>query len=255
MKISTLIAILSAAGASCSDTRPGTAVSPVAGAASNAPTDLVLRTYDVPNDGAAQLRSVLKDLMWFGSGGQDNKGQAVGRADVGPDGRLVVLASEGVQEGVQALIAQMAKAPAKARPTIEVSYWFVLGTPTTAKDAARPAALGEVAAALSEIEKADGPQQFTLQEKLSVSSLTGEYASVEGRSWKVGQTASATAGGVSAELRLSTSGPQHIDTRVKLAPAQIVVLGSSGAGTPGKEDAGGSLYYLIRAAIHDGQGQ
>ena len=254
MKIPTLLALLSVMlGACCNEERrvhlEGTNPSAP-------PTNLVLRTYEVPNDGAGQMRQVLKDVMWFGSGGPDNKGQYVGRADVGPDGRLVVLASEGVQEGVKGLIDQMAKNPGKPQPTIEVDYWLVLGTPSQAKEApARPANLGELAPALSEIEKTDGPQQFTLQEKLVVRSLTGHYASVQGRDWSAGQTCNVSGAGVNAEIKLNTHGPQKIDTRLKLAPGQIVVLGSSGSGEKGKEEAGGSLYYLIRAATHDGQGQ
>ena len=257
MKLSTTLLVLSLAAASCAvDTRSATLPPPPAASApaTTALSELVLRSYEVPNDGAAQMRSVLKDVMWFGSGGQDNKGQFVGRADVSPDGRLLVLASAGVQEGVRGLIEQMSKNPGKARSTIEISYWLVEGTPSTAKENPRPASLTEVSPALAEIEKADGPQQFKLQEKVAVRSLTGEYAAVDGRQWRVGQTASVLSSGVSAEIKINTHGPQHLDTRVKLQPGQIAVLGSSGAGEKDK-DSVGSLYYLIRAAIHDGQGQ
>lgn len=256
MKISTLIALAALAAMSCSSeqrysnaTAGGPGVVPGAGLGG----DLVLRSYEVPNDGAGQMRSVLKDMMWFGSGGQDNKGQYVGRVEVGPDGRLLVLASPGVHEGVKALLDQMAKAPPKGRSTIELNYWFVIGKPGATKEA-RPANLAEVAPALAEIEKTDGPQEFQLEEKLVVRALTGEFAKAEGRDWQIGQTASqAGNGSVSVDVRLSTHGPQRIDTRLKLSPGQTAVLGSSGAGNKGNGDTG-SLYYLVRAAIHDGQG-
>lgn len=74
------------------------------------PTNLVLRSYDVPKDAAPQVRSVLRELMWFGSDGKDSS-KYVGRAEVGVDGRLVVLASEGVQEGVKGLIASLGARP------------------------------------------------------------------------------------------------------------------------------------------------
>ena len=242
--VNLLVVSVSMLGGSCLSDRDA---NPSGTATAGPPANLVLESYEVPNEAAAQVRAVLKDVMWFGAGSND-KGLAVGRAEVGPDGRLVVLASRRVQEGVAELITELGKTT-KVRPTIELSYWMVQASP--GKEAARSPALQELGPALAEIEKADGPQRFTLQEKLKVSTLTGEFSKVQGRDWEVGQTAVAAAGGVSAELRIQTRGPQRLETRVKLAPGQIAVLASSGADDQGEEEPG-SIYYLIRADVRDG---
>ena len=41
-----------------------------AATANGLPTNLVLRTYEVPGNGAGQLRSVLMNTLWFGSDGK-----------------------------------------------------------------------------------------------------------------------------------------------------------------------------------------
>jgi hypothetical protein len=215
------------------------------------PGNLVLRSYEVPADGAPQIRSVLKDVLWFGSDGKDSQ-RWVGRVDLGPDGRLVVLASEGVQAGVKGLIDSLAANPPKPQPALQLDYWLVTAVP--GKGAAPGPGLTELAPALAEIEKTDGPQTFTLAEKLTVTSVSGENASVRGRDAEVRQTATATASGVLAQLQVNRFA-NSIDTRVKLAPGQIVVLGSSGARPKDKEEAVGSIYFMIRAATHDGQGR
>lgn len=212
---------------------------------------LVLRSYDVPNDGAVQVRQVLKTLLWMGSDGKDSQ-KYVGRAEVGPDGRLVVMATEGVQGGVKSLIDALAKNPPKAPARYALSYWFVFAMP--GKGAAPAANLGEVSEALAEIEKADGPMEFSLTEKVTVSSIGGESAYVEGHQVKVRQVVGESNGALNADLQLRKGG-QNLETRVTLAPGQTIVLGSSGAMAPGKDGPVGSVYYLIRAASHDGRGK
>ncbi len=96
----TLVAVLAVLSFAACESRSSTSTNSVNGV----PTNLVLRTYDVPNNGAQRLRGVLKDLLWFGSEGKDSN-KYVGRADVGPDGRLIVLAPENVHEGVKTLVA------------------------------------------------------------------------------------------------------------------------------------------------------
>lgn len=216
------------------------------------PTDLVLRSYEVPNGGAQRLRSVLKDLLWFGSEGKDSN-KYVGRADVGPDGRLIVLAPESVHEGVKALVASVTTNPIKEPGTIVLSYWVITGAP--GKSEAAPAAgLAEVAPALAELEKNDGPMSFTLVEKLQVSSLSGEQAKLNGRDTSVRQFATMVDGQLTADLSLDRMG-QRLETRVRLTPGQLVVMASSGAPTKDQTDSGRTVYFLVRAAPNDGAGR
>jgi hypothetical protein len=213
------------------------------------PANLVLRTYDVPGDGAAQVRAVLKDVFWIGSDGKDSN-KYLGRAEVAPNGRLAVMASEGVQEGVKAFIDSLAQKPPKPAPTLETTYWLVFGTP--GQSAAPSPALGEVASALQQIEKADGPTEFTLGEKLTMTQVSGEMAKVQGRDAQVRQSASSNGTVISAELSLERMG-QKFETRVNLTPGQILVLGSSGAVTREKSLPLQTVYVLMRAGIHDGK--
>jgi hypothetical protein len=211
------------------------------------PANLVLRSYDVPGDGAPQVRAVLKDVFWIGSDGKDSN-RYLGRSEVGPNGRLVVMASEGVQEGVKAFIDSLSAQPPKPAATIETSYWLVLATP--GHSAPHPAALSEVASALQQIEHADGPMEFALGEKLSMSQISGESARVIGRDADVRQTISARGDGVSAEMSIAHHG-QKFESRVNLKSGQLLVLGS--AGSTAKDEAQRSLYVLMRASIHDGK--
>ena len=90
--------------------------------AANPMAGLVLRTYDVPAGQAQRLRAALKEVLWFGSDGKDSN-KWVGRVDVGPDGRLIVLASEPVHEGVKALVASVAANPAYALAALTIAIY------------------------------------------------------------------------------------------------------------------------------------
>lgn len=214
------------------------------------PSNLVLRTYAVPGGAAQQVRAVLKDVFWIGSDGKDSN-KYLGRADVGPDGRLVVMASEGVQDGVKSFIESLDQKPPKPAATIDTTVWLVFGLP--GKSSPPPPALAELAPALAQIEKTDGPMEFTLVEKALVTQLSGEVGRVNGRELKVNQTVSTSPEGFTSDLSVEERG-QRFDTRVNLKPGQLMVLGSAGANL-GKEETPRSVYVLIRAGLHDGAGQ
>lgn len=216
------------------------------------PGNLVLRSYDVPNGGAQRLRSALKELLYFGSDGKDSN-KYVGRADVGPDGKLIVLAPESVHEGVKALVASANAHPVAEPGTVRLNYWVVVGA-AGKSDAALAPNLAEVAPALAELEKSDGPMSFTLVEKLQVSSLSGERGRLNGRDTSVRQFATVVDGQLTADLELERMA-QKLETRVRLEPGQLVVLASSGAPAKDQVDTGRSVYFLVRAASNDGAGR
>ena len=218
--------------------------------ANGVPTNLVLRSYDVPNGGAQRLRSVLKELLWFGSEGKDSN-KYVGRADVGPDGRLIVLAPESVHDGVKSLVASVTANPIKEPGTVRLTYWLVLGAPGKS-ETPPPLALAELAPALAELEKNDGPMSFTLVEKLNLGSLSGEKGELNGRETWVRQFATMQDGQLVADINLEHQG-QKIGTRVRMDPGQVVVLATSGA--PTKDNVDRSVYFLVRAAPNDGAGR
>ncbi|MDP1829403.1 MAG: hypothetical protein Q8L48_39420 [Archangium sp.] len=216
------------------------------------PSNLVLRSYEVPNGAAQRLRSVLRELLWFGSEGKDSN-KYVGRADVGPDGRLIVLAPESVHEGVKTLVASVTANPLKEPGTVRLSYWVVVGTPGKSEVPLAPG-LAEVAPALAELEKNDGPMSFTLVEKLQLGSLNGERGQLQGRDTNVRQFTSVVEGQLTADITLERMA-QKMETRVRLEPGQIVVLASSGAPTRDQTDSGRAVYFLMRAAPNDGAGR
>lgn len=214
------------------------------------PSNLVLRSYEVPNGGAQQLRGSLKDLFWFGGDAKDAS-KFVGRVDVSPDGRLLVLAPESVQAGVKTLVDNLKASPVKAPGTVRIDYWVVTGT--AGQSGALPAALNEVAAALKEVEHNDGPMNFTLVEKLSVSTLSNERGSVEGRDTRIDQFASVVDGDVVADLdiaRLAVG--QKLRTRVRIKPGVIAALGSAGMATHDSNATPATIYFIVRAAQVDG---
>lgn len=219
-------------------------------ATNGVPSNLVLRSYEVPSGGAQRLRSVLKELLWFGSEGKDSS-KFVGRADVGPDGRLIVLAPESVHEGVKTLVASIVANPIKEAGTVRLSYWVVIGAPGKS-EAPLAASLAEVAPALAELEKNDGPMSFALVEKLVVGTLSGEHGEFMGRDTSVKQFATLIDGQLTADIRLERM-MQKLETRVRLEPGQLVVLASSGVPTRDQTDSGRSVYFLVRAA--DGAGR
>lgn len=207
------------------------------------PSNLVLRSYDVPNNGAQRLRGTLKDLLWFGGDNKDAN-RFVGRADVGPDGRLIVLAPESVHDGVKTIIASLASSPTKEPNTIRIDYWVVRGS---AGDGELPANLGEIATALNEVKKNDGPMAFDLVEKLSVSALPNERGVMDGRDTRVRQFTNVVDGNVIADLDLERFG-QKLSTRVRIKPGVVVVLGSAGMTSTDQKDTTHSVYFVVRAA-------
>jgi hypothetical protein len=215
------------------------------------PSNLVLRSYEVPNNGAQRLRGVLRELLWFGSDGKDSN-KYVGRADVGPDGRLIVLAPDSVHEGVKALVASVTTTPVKEPGSIRIDYWVVSGAPGKSEPPA--ANLKEVSAALTEVEKNDGPMAFTLVEKLTVSSMSNERATMDGRDTRVRQGATADGATVVADLDLERFG-QRMQTRVRLKPGALAVLASAGMTSKDQGEAGRTVYFLVRMAMSDGAGQ
>ncbi len=210
---------------------------------------LVLRTYDVPAGSGQRLRSVLKEVLWFGAEGKDAS-TWVGRVDVGPDGRLIVLAPESVHEGVKALVASVVSKGIKEPETVTLSYWVVVGTPG-AESQPMPA---ELEPALAEVKKAEGALGFTLIEKLTVSSLSGERGDLNGRDTSVEQYVTNVDDALTADLRLERFG-QRIRTRVRLAAGKVVVLASSGTPTKEPGDAAKRVFFIVKAATSAGDGR
>jgi hypothetical protein len=202
-----------------------------------------LRTYDIPKGSATSLLYTFKDVMWMG-----DKNQMVGRAVLTPDGRLAVLATPGVQSGVEALVEEVKKHPPPAADqTVTLHYFLVLGKPAPSATP-YPAGSGEIKEALDEIVRSQGPQTFTVAERAGLSSLhsdEGRLDNVEAK-LEIRQTAVQTNDTTYAKLSVRWK-DDKVETRVHLAPDRVVILGVTGQ-HPGDGGENSTLYYVVRVA-------
>lgn len=201
---------------------------------------LELRTYEVPKGTVRALTTTIKDALTL-----DEK-TTIGRATVTPDGRLAVLAPQNVQANVQQLIEEVASHPPKYDQTIELHYWVVLGKPMATPQPPVPGA-GEIQPALDEIVKSQGPQAFTVAQRVQLSSLHDEKSVVESEKLRVIQMAVQTSDGVYARIDIQFEKGNNLETRVRLLPDRIVVLGAIGQ-RGGDAADGATLYYVVRLA-------
>src|SRR5215467_1923743 len=190
----------------------------LAGCREAAPDDsgaLVLRIYDVPKGTARPLMATLKDAFWMG-----DKNQNVGRSAVTPDGKLAVLATPGVQSGVETLVEEATKHPLVVEQTIELRYWVLLGRPA-ASPQPLPPGLKEVEPALAEIQRTLGPQSFTVAEHVRLSSINDSDGRVDSGDLHVDQKAAQVSERVYAQIGIHYAKGEAIDTRVRLEPDRI----------------------------------
>ncbi|HEY8079882.1 MAG TPA: hypothetical protein VIF62_37380 [Labilithrix sp.] len=210
---------------------------------------LELRLYDVPKGTAASLVTTMKDVLWMG-----DKNQSVGRAVATPDGRLAVLATPSVHAGVQALVEDVSKHPqTPADQSIELHYYIVWGKPAPSPQPIPPEA-GEVKSALDEIVRTQGPQTFTLAQRVRLTSLQdwdGKLVDSDAQ-LEIHQKPVMTSEGVFAWIGVAWKS-YKIDTKIRLATDQIVVLGATGV-KPADGGEKATLYYVVRVAPRpDGQ--
>lgn len=204
-----------------------------------------LKTYAVPAGYGPEIQSILNNAMNFA--GPD---KVVGRAQVTPNGQLVVVAPAAVQDGVKSLLDGLANGAKPAPPaSVEITYWLVDGK--RASGAAKSTAPAELQPALDAITKADGAMSFGVVEKLQLTTNADERGEIEGVHAMVAQKVSVLDGSVVADLELDhvraapTAPTSHLSTRVRLAPSQLLVLGQYGE----PEGDNGTLYYIARADL------
>ena len=206
--------------------------------------EVELKTYSVPHGFESEVRSMLRTAL----GTDENR---VGRASLGPAGKLLVVAPPGVQEGVAALIRELGELDSPPPPPIPVNmtFWLVVGEPldpATMKSgeySVKGHNLGDVAPALEQISQTQGPQEFELLERLRLSSTGDDWARVRGLHVQIEQRASAVQDSVVADLRILMQ-QYSLNTQVKLRPGQFVVLGQSGY-----EQGELALYYVITSEL------
>jgi hypothetical protein len=210
---------------------------------------VALKSYDVPSGHAQQVSSVLRSVF------RDQ--EITARAELSPDGQLLVLGPDGVQQGVDELLAKMQdRKPPPAPPAIELNYWLVLGTP--AAEHTVGTGLDEVKAALDSVSAAQGPMRFVKLERLRVQSLADEHANAGGIFAKIRQRASLNNDKVLADVGIEVGPGARMDTRLSIEPGKLLVLGEAGINMSvfrpspvDGEEGPFTLFYVVRAEVTD----
>lgn len=204
---------------------------------------LVLRSYDVHPGYASELTDSVNRLMSMG-----NNQERLGRAHLGPGGKVLVAAPQGVQDGVTQLLQSISGSTPTLPPTISITYWVVTGRPGDSQEL--PADLREIDKALSALAAVEGGLDFSLEEKLELRSLSGEKGHIRGRSMHVEQWASARGDEVVASIEIELwQGRGQIETRLALPVGKLLVLGRAGVQTRVDEadERDVRVFYVVRA--------
>lgn len=209
---------------------------------------MVMRTYVVTPAESQRIEAVLRSLLQ-----ETEHGAGHGRVEDAGDGKLVVVAPPSIHEGVAELVEQVRSGDtASTGETVEVTYWFVAGTPGKT---AELDAHSSIAPALQEIVEHEGPMAFEVLETASVAGLLDEHSQASGDKFRVSQTVSRSDerflanlhvnGAVGSGLLLS------LQTRVAVEPGKLVVVGQSGfakntRGNAPDESPGRRLFYILK---------
>jgi hypothetical protein len=217
---------------------------------------VVLRSYEVPEGQGQQVNAILSSVF------RGVKDKVAARAALTPDGQLVVVAPEGIHQGLQGLLGKMKGRAPIAPASVEITYWLVVGRPSAT--AANDPRTKEVSAALDAVAAAQGPMEFALLEKLQVRTLSDARGHTTGRHARVHQIASVNDGKVVADLDCATSNDSRFETRVAIEPGKLLVLGQAGFEPPPgmwpiragarTTTTDSTLFYVVRANIEGDAG-
>ena len=209
---------------------------------------LVLQSYTVPAEYASEVSSIINSLLTKMEGGQQVK---IGQARVGPGNILLVTAPVSIQSGIGKMISDLEQSKPGPPPMVSLTYWIVIGHP--AKETTWPSNLKEIEHALRAVESSDGPMSFSLQERLNLQSLSGEDASIYGRTTSVAQEVTIRKGSVLGSI---TIGNNVFSSRVQIELDKLLVLGQSGFNNRqfnpldrrgSSDDPEARLFYIVRA--------
>lgn len=180
-----------------------------------------LESFDVPAGHRQQVGEMLKSLL------QPQKA----RVDISPDGRLLVMAPRGMHKQIRAALTPLMNKPIPGAARLKLTYWMVKAVPRAGAATPLSPGLQEIAPALADVEKATGPAQMTLLERIVMHSTSGEPANTEARNFRVKHEVSTVEGRVVGRVQIAGVG--LLDTRISLLPGQLAVIAETGlAGRP-----------------------
>lgn len=225
------------------------------GGRESAPLPPELKVYEVPYGLAPEVRDILRSTLR-----ETDKTPRRGEVSIVPGGQVLVLAQPMIQNGIDDLIrAIQREGPRQAVPTLEFTYWLILGRPTGTVPPLTVAR--EVRPSLEALDEVLGPMEYVLLERIQLSAKSGTSASTQGAFTSIAQYASVASGKIVADLRINPPTSAEMRTEVNLEPDQIVILAQSGLprgrdlpdlfSTPRSGDNGASdvLLYVVRASL------
>jgi len=209
---------------------------------------LVLQSYSVPAEYASEVSSIINSLLTRMEGGQRVN---IGQARVGPGNVVLVTAPVSIQSGIEKMISDLEQNKPEPPPMVSLTYWIVRGRP--AKETTWSSNLKEIESALRAVASSDGPMSFSLQERFNLQSLSGEDASINGRTTSVMQQVTIREGSALGSI---TIGRALFRSSVQIALDKLLVLGQSGVDISQfnplyrkeyGDDPEASLFYIVRA--------
>jgi hypothetical protein len=214
---------------------------------------VALRTYKVP-DGQEKLVERLLDgttsypVSVVSAQGQQTQFVNPRRHFTG-NGYFVLSAPDSIHEGVRQLLDELGKHPAPpAQPSIDATYWLVLGWP--GKEAPVPDRLGEIAPALKTLGNL-GPMRFELLERVELVALDGQTAHARGQNARIEQTAARDGAMFQLRINVDTQGETvgKVETTVTVKPGQFAIFGQSGFVPTGATlaEPKPTLFYVVHA--------
>ena len=219
------------------------------GAEAAASETLEMRVYTVPKGQSQEVQSMLKSALVWG----DNP---VGRVSAGPGDTLVVVAPAQIHAGVAGLVSELAKVDSKPElKQVTVEYWMIVGRPIDSPPSEGYAVSGDsrltaVEPALEAIVGTQGPMEFSLMERVQITTLNSDHGRANGRNSIIEHRISDVGGRLTGDVQLIV-GQNQLQTRVALDPGQLLVMGQVGYrgrvgdvfDTDGSADI--TLYYVM----------
>ena len=129
---------------------------------------LVLKSYEVPERSAKEINETINELLGWRYGNPRKEYPPTGKANLTPDGQLMVNAPESFHDGMKDFLARLQNAPIEPSPTAEVQYWIVAGRKANARSKLEE--FNRIKPALETIQDNQGNMEFKLLDHIVTTS-------------------------------------------------------------------------------------
>ena len=203
--------------------------------------EVVLNSYaldGLPPHQRRQIRSAIDRLL-------DDRGAA----SLLDDGTLAVTAPRSLQSGIRQTIESASASKGSGGPvparSVTISCWAVIARPNP--EFTVPPLPERVLEALDEVVLRTGEMEFALLASARMTSTEGgQQATILGHKMTIAQRViSIDETAAIAELKFDIAGNNALETRVRLEPDQIVVLGQTGYAPPGRRSGNQPMVWEL----------